>query len=294
MTAPIVRRSGRSEPASARDGTVSTRVRGRMGSRTGSDLEEPFDVSVPPSELIARMLRRLERRRETTGTDPSAASTPCRRDRLRAKACQPTMSADSIRIRSLESPGIAKLRELSDVLRDCVRGGASVGFMLPITEEKVTAFWRDTFASVGRGERVVLVAEAACGEIVGTVQVIWARPENQPHRGEVAKLLVHRRARRRGIGAALLGAAEQCAREAGKSLLVLDTADGAAERLYRRCGWQRVGVVPDYALWPQGGFCATTFFFKDLRHDGFRSLFVNLFDLDRPKRVHDIVRRGDV
>lgn len=180
---------------------------------------------------------------------------------LRAAAMKP----DAIRIRSLENPGIEELHALTDVLRDCVQGGASVGFMLPISNAKAAAFWRDTFASVGRGERVVLVAEASSGGIVGTVQVVWARPENQPHRGEVAKLLVHPHARRRGIGAALLGAAEQCARAAGRSLLVLDTAEGAAERLYMRCGWQRVGVVPDYALWPQGGFCATTIFFKDLR-----------------------------
>jgi GNAT superfamily N-acetyltransferase len=100
---------------------------------------------------------------------------------------------------------------------------------------------------------------------VGTAQVILAQPENQPHRGDLAKMLVHRRARRRGIGAALLAAAERSARDAGKTLLVLDTASGDAERLYARSGWERCGHIPNYALWPDGTPCATTFFFKVLR-----------------------------
>ncbi|MBV7339794.1 GNAT family N-acetyltransferase [Chloroflexi bacterium TSY] len=101
--------------------------------------------------------------------------------------------------------------------------------------------------------------------MVGTVQVILDQPENQPHRGDIAKMLVHRCARRRGIGAALLTAAEQSALSAGKTLLVLDTASADAERLYERQGWQRCGQIPNYALWPTGGPCPTTFFFKVLR-----------------------------
>ena len=113
-------------------------------------------------------------------------------------------------------------------------------------------------------KRLLFVAEDAAG-IVGTVQVILDQPENQPHRADIAKMLVHRRARGRGLGAALMRAAEEGARTAGKSLLVLDTATGSdAERLYRRLGWQRVGVVPDYALWPRGGLCATTFYYRRL------------------------------
>ena len=105
--------------------------------------------------------------------------------------------------------------------------------------------------------------EVSSGEVVGTVQVILRQPDNQPHRADVAKMLVHRRMRRRGIAAALLHAAEDAAREAGKSLLVLDTVTGSdAERLYTRLGWQRVGVIPNYALWPQGGYCDTTIFYK--------------------------------
>jgi GNAT superfamily N-acetyltransferase len=170
-----------------------------------------------------------------------------------------------IEIRSLPILGEREIRELSDVLIDCVEGGASVSFMPPMTRAKAESFWRNTSASLHRGERVVLAAEDAEGRIVGTVQVVWAQPENQPHRGEVVKMLVHRRARRQGIGAALLIAAERSARSAGKTLLVLDTLEGgAAERLYTRLGWQRCGTIPDYALWPDGTLCATTIFFKSL------------------------------
>jgi GNAT superfamily N-acetyltransferase len=170
----------------------------------------------------------------------------------------------AIRIRCLQTIGEREIQELSDVLIDCVEGGASVSFMLPMTRAKADAFWRKTAASVARGERVVLAAEDETG-IVGTAQIILDQPENQPHRGDLAKMLVHRRARRRGVGALLLEATERSAREAGKTLLVLDTASDDAERLYVRGGWQRVGVIPDYALLPDGPLCATTYFFKALR-----------------------------
>jgi len=172
--------------------------------------------------------------------------------------------ADGIRIRTLQAFNDREIDGLSDVLIDCVEGGASVSFMLPMTRAKADAFWRDACESAARGERVVLAAEDEAG-IVGTVQVIFDLPENQPHRGDLAKMLVHRRARKRGVGAALLRAAEQSARDAGKTLLVLDTASDDAERLYARQGWQRFGQVPDYALWPEGGFCAATFYYKTLR-----------------------------
>jgi GNAT superfamily N-acetyltransferase len=169
------------------------------------------------------------------------------------------------RIRCLETIGDREIQGLCDVLIDCVEAGASVSFMLPMTRAKAEAFWRGASASVARAERVVLVAEDAAGTIVGTVQVILNQPENQPHRGDVAKMLVHRRARRRGIGAALLAAAERSALGAGKTLLVLDTVtDSDGERLYARQGWQRCGQIPDYALWPDGRPCATTIFFKSL------------------------------
>jgi GNAT superfamily N-acetyltransferase len=172
---------------------------------------------------------------------------------------------DAIRIRCLQTIGEREIEGLSDVLIDCVEGGASVSFMLPMSRAKADAFWRSTAASVARGERVVLAADDAAGTIVGTAQVILAQPENQPHRGDLAKMLVHRRARRRGVGAALLAAAERTALSAGKTLLVLDTASDDAERLYAREGWQRCGQIPHYALWPDGRPCATTFFYKFLR-----------------------------
>jgi GNAT superfamily N-acetyltransferase len=171
----------------------------------------------------------------------------------------------AIQIRCLQTIGEREIQGLSDVLIDCVEGGAGVSFMLPMTRAKAEAFWRSAAASVARGERVVLAAEDSARTIVGTVQVIWAQPENQPHRGEIAKMLVHRRARRQGVGAALLAAAERNALDAGKTLLVLDTASGDAERLYARQGWQPCGQIPNYALWPDGTPSATTIFFKLLR-----------------------------
>jgi GNAT superfamily N-acetyltransferase len=176
------------------------------------------------------------------------------------------MMPDGFQITQLATLGEREIRELSDVLIDCVEGGASVGFMHPVARAKATAFWRGVAESAARGERLVLAARDASGTIVGTVQVIWAQYENQPHRGDVAKMLVHRRARRRGLGAALLAAAELGAIVAGRTLLVLDTVTGAdGERMYARHGWRRSGEIPDYALLPDGRLCSTTVFFKSLR-----------------------------
>jgi len=159
----------------------------------------------------------------------------------------------------------AEIAGLVDVLIDCVEGGASVSFMSPLSHERALQFWRGVADGVARGERAVLLAEDAQGAIVGTVHLVLAQPDNQPHRADVAKMLVHRRARRSGVAAALMRAAERVAVEEGKTLLVLDTVTGGdAERLYERQGWQRCGVIPDYALWPRGGYCATTVFFKPL------------------------------
>ncbi len=166
-------------------------------------------------------------------------------------------------VRTLSAPTAADLAQLADVLVDCVEGGASVSFMHPLTRERALAFWRGVAEGVAAGERILLVADDAQG-ICGTVQVILAQPENQPHRADVAKMLVHRRARRQGLGAALMRAAETAAGQAGKTLLVLDTASADAERLYERMGWQSVGVVPGYALLPQGGYCDTRFYWRRL------------------------------
>jgi GNAT superfamily N-acetyltransferase len=169
-----------------------------------------------------------------------------------------------MRLRALERPSAAELEQLCDVLIDCVDGGASVSFMAPLTLDAALAFWRGVADSAARGERRLVVAEDEAGVIAGTVQVVLAQPENQPHRGDVAKMLVHRRLRQRGLGEALMRAAENEARAARKTLLVLDTASAEARRLYERCSWQRVGDIPDYALLPHGGLCATTYYFKRL------------------------------
>jgi GNAT superfamily N-acetyltransferase len=174
---------------------------------------------------------------------------------------------DTIQIRGLQTIGDREIQGLSDVLIDCVEGGASVSLMWPMTRAKAEAFWRSTAASVERGERLVLAAEDVAGTIVGTVTIILHQPENQPHRGDLAKMLVHRRVRRQGVGATLLAAAEHHAFNAGKTLLVLDTVtDSDGYRLYTQHGWQRCGEIPHYALMPDGTPCATTIFFKFLHH----------------------------
>ena len=166
-------------------------------------------------------------------------------------------------VRRLTRVGEAELQALADVLIDCVDGGASVSFMHPLPRDKALAFWQGVAEATARGERALMVAEDADG-IVGTVQLVLAQPENQPHRADLSKMLVHRRARRQGVGAALMHAAEQAARDNGKTLLVLDTASAEAERLYARMGWQRCGVVPGFALLPHGGLCDTVFFYREL------------------------------
>ncbi|HKU14971.1 MAG TPA: GNAT family N-acetyltransferase [Steroidobacteraceae bacterium] len=173
-----------------------------------------------------------------------------------------------VEVRRLQKLDEHELQGLSDVLLDCVAGGASVSFMWPMSREKALAYWKDAAASVARGERMVFAAYDAAETIIGTVQVVFAQPENQPHRADVAKMLVHRRARRHGVGAALLAAAERHAMQAGKTLLVLDTASDDAERLYVRQGWQLCGRIPDYALMPDGALCATTVYYKSLRESG--------------------------
>ncbi len=174
------------------------------------------------------------------------------------------MATPTWSVRRLYSVDPAQIEALADVLIDCVEGGASVGFMLPLTRDRALAFWRRVADDVAAGRRALLVAEDAQGTC-GTVQLIFDLPENQPHRADLAKMQVHRRVRRQGLGEALMRAAEATAREAGKTLLVLDAVtDGDAYRLYERLGWVRVGDIPKYALFPAGGFCSTTYFYRDL------------------------------
>lgn len=179
----------------------------------------------------------------------------------------PNEADGGARVRRLRTVSEAQVTELAEVLVDCVEGGASVSFMHPLPRDQAHAFWRGVADGVARGERALLVAEDAAG-IVGTVQLVLAQPDNQPHRADLAKMLVHRRARRQGLGEALLRAAEWAAQEHGKTLLVLDTASDTAARLYARLGWQPCGRVPDYALLPHGGYCDTHFFYRQLAPGG--------------------------
>jgi len=172
---------------------------------------------------------------------------------------------EQIEIRRLDAAEAHEhLDGLAAVLADCVAGGASVSYMAPFSHEQARAAFEAVGADVAQGRRLLLAAFAD-GRLVGTVQVNLALPPNQPHRGEIAKLLVHRSARKRGIAQLLMEHAELEARAEGKTLLVLDTVTGdAAERLYTRLGWTRVGVIPGYALYPDGRSCDTTVFWKTL------------------------------
>ena len=167
-------------------------------------------------------------------------------------------------IRELDgAEALVRVDELAEVLRDCVEGGASVGFMLPLAQDRPQTFWRKVAAGVAAGERHLFVAEDEAGRICGTLSLVTDLPDNQPHRADVSKMLVHRRARRRGVAERLLRALEAKARELGRTTLVLDTVTGSdASRLYERLGWQRTGDIPNYALMPDGEPCSTSYYFK--------------------------------
>ena len=164
-----------------------------------------------------------------------------------------------------EEQALAALPDLCEVLADCVEGGASLGFMSPYQPKDALPFWQGVATAVGRGEVLLVVAEDDDGRVVGTVQVGFASKPNQPHRGDLMKLLVHRRARGLGLSRLLMEAVETAAAEAGRTLLVLDTATGEpAEKIYERLGWSRTGVIPNYALFPDGRYCDTTIFYKQI------------------------------
>jgi GNAT superfamily N-acetyltransferase len=160
---------------------------------------------------------------------------------------------------------LCRLADLAAVLVDCVDGGVSVSFMPPLAQSDGEAFFGVVAAEVASEKRILLAAFVD-EKVVGTVQIMTAMPPNQPHRAEVAKLLVHRSARGRGIAQGLMEEAERAAAAAGKTLLVLDTVTGGtAERLYTRLNWVKVGVIPNFALFPDGRLTATTIFFKELK-----------------------------
>ncbi|WP_051677607.1 GNAT family N-acetyltransferase [Bradyrhizobium sp. URHD0069] len=174
------------------------------------------------------------------------------------------MSA-AVEIISLDAPvADAALDQLADVLVDCVEGGASVSFMSPFSNEDALAFFRKVAGSVATGNTVLLAARLD-GKIVGTVQLGLDTPPNQPHRADIKKLLVHRSARGHGVGAILMAQVEEEARRRGRWLLVLDTVpDENGHRLYLRAGWKQTGLVPDYALFPDGRLCDTAIMWKRL------------------------------
>lgn len=181
------------------------------------------------------------------------------------KGASSAMNHPAWTVRRLTTVDDSQLEGLADVLIDCVQGGASVSFMQPLSREHALGFWRRVARGVEEGGRVLLVAEDdRC--ICGTVQLILDLPENQPHRADLAKMLVHRRSRRTGLGEALVRAAEDAARACGRSLLVLDAVTGGdGARLYERLGWTRVGDIPRFALMPDGRPCGTTFYYRDLK-----------------------------
>ena len=170
-----------------------------------------------------------------------------------------------IEIRQLnEFEALHYLAALAEVLVDCVEGGASVGFMAPLARATAESFFGKAIEGVRLGERILLTAFID-SHLVGTVQIVTATPPNQPHRADVAKLLVLRSARGQGVAARLMEQVEEASRAAGKSLLVLDTVTGGvAEHLYLRLGWTAAGVIPRYALFPDGAWCDTTIFWKRL------------------------------
>jgi GNAT superfamily N-acetyltransferase len=155
------------------------------------------------------------------------------------------------------------LDQLAELLADVVNGGAGVSFMRPFSVDAARDWWQGTLERAD--SRAIFLVARDSGGIMGSVQLHPAWPPNQPHRADVAKLLVHRRARRRGVGRALMAELETRARDAGFTLLTLDTVRGeAAEQLYTATGWQRVGVIPNYALSPDGVLCDTVMLYKDL------------------------------
>ena len=189
----------------------------------------------------------------------------------------------SYRIRRVETLNQRQIEQLADVLIDIVEGGASIGFMHPISRERAVAFWNNVAQSLGK--RALLVAEDEKG-ICGTVQLVFAEPQNQPHRADVSKMIVHRRARGQGIATALMRELEKVARECGKTLLVLDTASETAEHVYERTGWTRLGKIPNFALMPDGAPCDTVFFYRDLN----RSKRNEIENIQPILRVADIQR----
>ncbi|KAF0646487.1 MULTISPECIES: GNAT family N-acetyltransferase [Streptomyces] len=172
----------------------------------------------------------------------------------------------TLRIDLLDGPGVRAAADgLGALLADAVRDGASVGFLAPLGDAEAAGWWRDAAAQAEAGVRTVWAAHGAGGALLGAVTLVRATAPNQRHRGDIAKLLVHTSARGRGLGRALLAAAEEGAAGLGLTLLVLDTETGSpAEHLYRSAGWTRAGTIPGYAADPAGRPRPTTYYYKTL------------------------------
>jgi GNAT superfamily N-acetyltransferase len=176
---------------------------------------------------------------------------------------EPGLSLTSIQVLNA-AQAEARLDELSDILVEAVTLGASVNFMAGFSLEAARAFWRNQLPGLANGERQLFVGDD--GErLVATVMLTFAHQPNAPHRAEVSKMLVLARARRQGLGRRLLMAVEAAAREAGRTLLMLDTETGSAgDMFYRSCGWIEIGRVPGHAFRPDGRLAETTLFYKKL------------------------------
>jgi GNAT superfamily N-acetyltransferase len=158
----------------------------------------------------------------------------------------------------------ARLPELAEILVDAVASGASVNFLAGFRHDQAETFWRAQIPGIASNSTQLLVAEDGKA-LVGTVLLMFAQQPNAPHRAEIGKMLVHSSMRRQGLGRRLLTAAETAARQANRTLLMLDTESGSAgDRLYRSCGWTPVGSVPDHAFRPDSRLAATTIFYKQL------------------------------
>jgi len=177
-------------------------------------------------------------------------------------------------IRALDaSEAEARIDELADILVDAVAHGASVNFMAGFSRDQGRAFWRSQLAGVAAGDRLLFVGDNGA-KLVATAVLGFAPQPNAPHRAEIGKMLVHSSVRRRGVGRRILAAAEDAARSAGRTLLLLDTQSGSAgDLLYRSCGWIEYGRVPGHAFTPDGRLDETTMFYKilDAPHAGAKS-----------------------
>jgi GNAT superfamily N-acetyltransferase len=154
-----------------------------------------------------------------------------------------------------------RIPELAHILHDCVTSGASVSFMTPFSIEEAMRYFSDVVDSVVRNE-VILFGAIQNDVAIGTCQLWPAKKPNQPHRVDLAKLLVDSRYRNHGLGYALLQAADREVINRGFKLVTLDTARGTAERLYERAGYRQAGIIPNFSLWPDGGYCDTVLFYK--------------------------------